>query len=166
MSRTRSRDVEADVREVYQAHYGRLAGWTNKLVGDPDIAHDLATEAFVRLYKEFPSVDEPRAWLYTVTGNLVRDHWRKRGREAAAYARHVSGAELDVSHDPDVATTVSVRTAVESLPDRLRMAVLLYYFADLSVGSIASQLGKSDGAVKRDLFEARKLLAATLEDAR
>lgn len=166
MSRTDSRDVESAVREVYQAHYGRLAGWTNKLVGDPDIAHDLATEAFVRLFRDFGSVDEPRAWLYTVTGNLVRDHWRKRSREAAAYAKHEAGVETDVRHDPDVATQVSVRTAVQSLPDRLRMAVMLYYFADLSVGSIAAQLGKSDGAVKRDLFEARKLLATTLEGVR
>lgn len=166
MSRTRSSDVESEVREVYRVHYGRLAGWINKLVGDPDIAHDLATEAFVRLYQDFRSVDEPRAWLYTVTGNLVRDHWRKRGREAAAYARHEGGVDPDVSHDPDVATTVTVRTAVQSLPDRLRMAVMLYYYADLPVGSIAGQLGKSDGAVKRDLFEARRLLASTLEGTR
>lgn len=166
MSRTTTRDVEADVREVYQAQYGRLAGWTNKLVGDPDIAHDLATEAFLRLYRDFASVDEPRAWLYTVTGNLVRDHWRKRSREAAAYSAHEAGHDSETTHDPDVVTRVTVRDAVESLPDRLRLAVLLYYFADLSVGSIAAQLGKSDGTVKRDLFEARKLLATKLEEAR
>ena len=29
--------VEAELREVYDAHYGRLAGWTNKLVSDPDL---------------------------------------------------------------------------------------------------------------------------------
>lgn len=166
MARSRARDLEGELREVYRAHYGRLAGWTTRLVGDPDIAHDLATEAFVRLHREFVSVDEPRAWLYTVTGNLVRDHWRKRSRESAAYARHEGGSGGDVSHDPDVAVTVSVRTAVQSLPDRLRMAVLLYYFADLPVGSIAGQLGKSEGTIKRDLFEARRLLATSLEGAR
>lgn len=61
---------------------------------------------------------------------------------------------------------MSVRSAVQALPDRLRVPVLLYYFADLSVGSIARQTGKSEGAVKRDLFEARKALAVSLEDAR
>ena len=144
MARART-DVDAELREVYDAHYGRLAGWTNRLVGDPDLAHDLATEAFVK---------------------LVRDHWRKRGREHSAYLRHEGGAPAEGRDDPDVATQVSVRTAVQSLPDRLRVAVLLYYFADLSVGSVATQLGKSEGAVKRDLFEARKSLAAMLEGAR
>lgn len=158
--------VEAELREVYDAHYGRLAGWTNKLVSDPDLAHDLATEAFLKLVREWGKVDEPKAWLYTVTANLVRDHWRKRGREHAAYVRHEGGRPTETTHDPDVATQVTVRTAVQGLPDRLRVPVLLYYFADLSVGSIATQTGKSEGAVKRDLFEARKALALSLEGAR
>lgn len=158
--------VETELREVYDAHYGRLAGWANKLVGDPDLAHDLATEAFLRLIRDWGSVADPKAWLYTVTANQVRDHWRKRSREHAAYVRHEGGLPADGREDPDVATRVSVRTAVQSLPDRLRVAVLLYYFADLSVSSIAAQTGKSEGSVKRDLFEARKALAAALEGAR
>ena len=85
-------------------HYGRLAGWATRLVGDPDLGHDLATEAFVRLLREFDSVDDPRPWLYTVTANLVRDHWRKRGREAAAYQRHEAGQPGHLA-SPDHATT-------------------------------------------------------------
>ncbi len=152
---------EAAVQEIYRAHYGRLAGWATRLVGDPDIAHDLATEAFVRLLPQFGGVQEPRAWLYTVTGNLVRDHWRKRGREAEAYGRHEGGAEPDGG--VDVTTRVTVREAVRSLPDRLRLCVMLYYFADLPVATIAKQIDRAPGTVKRDLFEARRLLAQLLE---
>jgi RNA polymerase sigma factor (sigma-70 family) len=158
-------DVEAAVREVYDAHYGRLAGWTNKLVGDPDLAHDLATEAFLRLLRDFRSVDDPRAWLYTVTANLVRDHWRKRGREAAAYQRHEAGRD-DFTRDADHATRLSVRDAVQELPDRLRVVVLLHYFADLPVATVARQLEKSEGTVKRDLFDARQRLSAILGETR
>ncbi|MGE9808054.1 RNA polymerase sigma factor [Janibacter sp. G1551] len=154
------------VRSVYEVHYGRLAGWTAKLVGDTDIAHDLATEAFLKLYRDWDSVDEPKAWLYTVSANLVRDHWRKRSREATAYAKHEAGIDPDAGYQPDTVTTLTVRDAVQALPDRLRTSVLLHYFADLSVSTIATQLGKSDGAVKRDLFEARKRMAPMLESAR
>lgn len=164
---TRSRDAAAHVavRAVYDAHYGRLAGWAKGLIGDPDIAHDLATEAFMRLVRDFDRVDEPKAWLYTVTGNLIRDHWRKRSREAAAYARHEAGSDRDAVSDPDPATTITVREAIQSLPDRLRLPVMLYYYADLPIASVASQLGKSDGTIKRDLFEARRRLAVLLEGA-
>ncbi len=155
---------EFAVREIYQAHYGTLAGWTARLVGDRDLAHDLATEAFIRLLRHWGEVAEPRAWLYTTTANLVRDHWRKRGREAIAYGK--VGYDLETAHTPDLATTMTVREAVLSLPDRLRVTVLLHYFADLTVAQVAAQLGKSEGAVKRDLWEARGKLAVILEGAR
>jgi RNA polymerase sigma-70 factor (ECF subfamily) len=160
-----SEDAESAVRELYDVHYARLAGWTAKLVGDPDLAHDLATEAFVKLFRDFRRVDEPRPWLYTVTANLVRDHWRKRGREAAAYQRHEAGRE-DVTHDADHATALTVRDAVQALPDRLRVAVLLHYFADLPVATVARQLEKSEGTVKRDLFDARQRMAQMLGETR
>jgi RNA polymerase sigma-70 factor (ECF subfamily) len=160
--------LEAEVRPVYQAHFGRLAGWAAHLVGDRDTGHDLATEAFVRLLGHWDEVEEPRAWLYTTCGNLVRDHWRKRGREAAAYERFQGGAAgPDVSADgPDLAQVISVREAVEALPERLRMPVLLYYFADLSVTQVARALNRSEGAVKRYLYDARARLATVLREAR
>ncbi|MGO4343718.1 RNA polymerase sigma factor [Pedococcus sp. 2YAF34] len=163
---TRDRvDVEAAVREVYDVHYGRLAGWTARLVGDHDLGHDLATEAFLKLFRDFARVDDPRAWLYTVTANLVRDHWRKRGRESVAYTRHEGGRD-DFTPDPDLATTLTVRDAVLELPDRLRVVVLLHYFADLPVATVARQLEKSEGTVKRDLFDARQRMAKTLGELR
>lgn len=155
---------EFAVREVYQAHYGQLAGWVARLVGDRDLAHDIATEAFIRLLRHWGDVAEPRAWLYTAAANLVRDHWRKRGREATAYGK--LGHDLEVAPAPDQATAITVREAVQSLPDRLRVSVLLHYFADLTVAQVAHHLGKSEGAVKRDLWEARGKLAVILEGVR
>ena len=155
---------EFAVREIYQAHYGTLVGWTTRLVGDRDLAHDFATEAFIRLLRHWGEVAKPLAWLYTVTANLVRDHWRKRGREATAYGK--VAYDLETTSGPDVATTVTVREAVLGLPDRLRVAVMLHYFADLTVAQVAAQMGKSEGAIKRDLWEARGKLAVILEGAR
>lgn len=165
----RASDAEAAVRAVYDAHYGKLAGWTTKLVGDPDLAHDLATEAFVKLLRHWGTVEEPRAWLYTTTANLVRDHWRKRSREAAAYSRHEAGSldgDSQVQAAPDVATQVTVRALVEDLPERLRSVVLLHYYADMPVAQVAAALGKSEGTVKRDLYDARARMAKRLGGSR
>lgn len=162
--------AEEAVREIYLAHFGALAGWAAHLVEDRDLGHDLATEAFVKLLNHWGTVDQPRAWLYTTVSNLVKDHWRRLGRERGALRRlHGEGSldpDLQVAHGPDLATVVSVREAVEALPDRLRQAVLLHYFGDLTVTEIARQLGKADGTIKRDLYDARALLATTLEGAR
>lgn len=56
----------------------------------------------------------------------------------------------------------SVRLVVQSLPERLRDPVLLYYFADLPVREVAARLGRAEGTVKSDLHTARELLRATL----
>jgi RNA polymerase sigma factor (sigma-70 family) len=161
-------EIEApSVRDVYDAEFGRLAGWTAKLVGDPDLAHDFATEAFVKLLRNWSTVRQPRAWLYVTVANLVRDHWRKRDREARAYQRHAAGADEHLNLAAgDLATTLAVRDAVLALPDRLRVPVLLHYFADLSVAQIASHLGKSDGTIKRDLYDARARMTTRLEGTR
>ena len=73
--------------------------------------------------------------LHDRHANLVRDHWRRRGREATAYQRHEGGrAGGTVLGAVDQATTLTVRDAVLALPDRLRLPVLLHYFADLHGG--------------------------------
>lgn len=164
-SNIRAVSVEAEVHRVYTAEYSQLAGWAARLVSDPDLAHDFVTEAFVRLLKHWPKVTGPRAWLYTCVANQVKDHWRKRERESRAYRKFASSAPPDAQVS-EHATTLSVRDAVQSLPDRLRLPVLLHYFADLTVAQVASSLELSDGAVKRYLFEARALLAPRLEDVR
>ncbi|WP_442277597.1 RNA polymerase sigma factor [Terrabacter sp. 2YAF2] len=156
-------ETDANVSELFDAHYGRLAGWTARLVGDTELGHDFATEAFARLVRDGGTVHEPRAWLYTVTANLVRDHWRKRSREGAAYGR--LGAPSG-SIDRDSATVLTVREVVLALPDALRLPVILHYYADLPVAAVAERLGKSEGAIKRDLFDARRRMAAQLEDVR
>lgn len=153
---------ERAARELFAALYPRLAGWTVRLVDDPDTAHDLATEAFVRLLAQRRDVEEPRAWLYATTANLVRDHWRRTARERKALAR--TGMEPEGTHDVDVATRTTVRELVEALPDRLREPVLLHYYADLSVAQVAAAMGKAEGTVKRALFDARARMAAALEE--
>ena len=165
-TRSTATSVEAAVREVYVAEYGRLAGWTNKLVADPDLAHDFATEAFVRLLNHWESVHASRAWLYTCVGNMVKDHWRSRDRERSAYQRFSSGQPEEPTNNRDMAAALDVREAIQALPERLRMPVLLHYFGDLSVAQVAQQLNLSEGTIKRNLYDARALLAKRLEGVR
>lgn len=161
------RDAERRVREIYDAHYGILAGWAARLVGDAELGHDFATEAFVRLLRDNGSVQDPRAWLYTVTANLVRDHWRKLGRESSAYRRvGAVGTDAAAWSEPDTATRLTVRDVVLALPDGLRLPVILHYYADLPVAVVAARLGKSEGTIKRNLFDARQRMAAQLGGVR
>jgi len=156
----RSRTRDADAAELFAAHYPRLAGWCRNLVDDADTAHEIAAEAFTRLLAKWSSVDDPRGYLYVVAANLVRDRWRKLERERRALRRIGPPDELD----PTPAGDVGLRVLVAALPDRLRLPVLLHYYADLPVRRVAILLGRAEGTVKSDLFDARARLLAQLGD--
>jgi RNA polymerase sigma-70 factor (ECF subfamily) len=57
-----------------------------------------------------------------------------------------------------------VLAAVRALPERLRVVVLLHYYADLPVADVAKALRRPVGSVKRQLNEARALLSHSLGD--
>jgi RNA polymerase sigma factor (sigma-70 family) len=154
-----------DPQELFRVFYPQLAGWTRRLVGDTEVAHEIVSEAFIRLLPRWDDVREPRAWLYMTAGNLARDRWRKQSRERVAY-RKVMAVREEITTGPDVATRVTVRGLVEALPERMRMPVLLHYYADLPIYEVAHLLDKAEGTIKRALFDARARMATHLEEAR
>jgi RNA polymerase sigma factor (sigma-70 family) len=150
------RDREREIRAFCEAEYAALARYCHRIESDPQLARDVAQEAFVRLFGRWTHVREPRAYLYLVATNLLRREVRRRRTEVkaltVAYPRteHVQGPEP------------GIRDAVERLPRRWRDVVLLHYYADLSLAEVARQLHQSERMVKRRLHEARELLAKTL----
>lgn len=149
---TASRDDAA--RALWAEHYPRLAGWCASLVGDVDTAHDIAADSFERLLGRWSGVDDPRAYLYVIATNRVRDHWRKqrRDRELAGRLRPTEHETTSQAVDP------WLKDLVMQLPDRLRRPVLLHYYADLPVAEVARALHRPVGTIKRALFEGRAKL--------
>jgi RNA polymerase sigma-70 factor (ECF subfamily) len=133
----------AAAEELFNACYPRLAGWVRRLVDDDDTAHEIAAEAFTRLLARWSSLENPQSYLYMIATNLVRDHWRRTGRERRAL-RAVSAA----SHGDPVlhpAQDVDVRALIQSLPDRLRQPFLLYHYAGFPIRDVATMLGRPEG---------------------
>lgn len=154
-----SKDREA--AELFAVLYPDLAGWCRRLVDDDGTAHEVASEAFARLWLRWSSVEEPRGFLYVTAANLVRDHWRRTDRERRALRR--AGTEAALARQQEGAeTAVPVRLVVQSMPERLRTVVLLYYFADLPVRDIASLTKRKEGTIRGDLHAAREYLRAVL----
>lgn len=161
MIRSRAGANDAAASELFAALYPQLAGWCRRLVDDDGTAHDVAAEAFTRLWARWSKVEEPRGFLYVTAANLVRDHWRKLERERRAMRRATT--EVVVRGQGDVhGAADDVRVLVQSLPERLRTPVLLYYYADLPVREVALLMRRNEGTVKADLHAARELLRARL----
>jgi RNA polymerase sigma-70 factor (ECF subfamily) len=71
--------------ELFGVHFPRLYRYLDRLSGDPDLAADVAQEAFVRLYRRGSLPDAPTAWLITVAMNLVRNAHATRSTRRAIW---------------------------------------------------------------------------------
>ncbi len=152
-------DEEA-IGALFKDAYPKLAGWVRRMVDDDDTAHDIASEAFVRLLSRWTRVQSPNQYLYMIATNLVRDHWRKAERERRALRYVAAGAGTDPVTCPT--QDVDVRGLIASLPSRLHEPFLLYYYGAFGIREIAALLRKPEGTIKADLFAARAKLRAAL----
>jgi RNA polymerase sigma-70 factor (ECF subfamily) len=150
----------AAAEELFKGVYPRLAGWVRRLVDDDDTAHEIASEAFVRLLSRWTRVDSPQSYLYMIATNLIRDHWRKTERERRAIRSVTAGAAADPVAYP--VEDVDVRNLIASLPPRLRDPFLLHYYGGFGIREVATLLQRPEGTIKADLFAARARLKTAL----
>ena len=154
---------EEQFKILYRTEFDALAGYCWQLQGDRDAATETAQEAFARLFGKWTGVEQPRAYVYRIATNIIRDLWTSSKRTRETF--DVLTRTAQDQHVPDQAAAIAVRTAVSALPQRLRPVVLLHYYADLTVEDVASATSRPVGTVKRQLSEARALLADQLQES-
>lgn len=147
--------------ELFDVHFQRLYRYLDRLSGEPDVAADVAQEAFVRLYRRGALPDAPAAWLITVAMNLLRSarSTRSRRRRLLTPSRG-EAAHADPPPSPEEAAIAEdergrVRATLDRLPERDRQLLLLqaegYGYRD-----IATALELNPASVGVLLARARK----------
>jgi RNA polymerase sigma-70 factor (ECF subfamily) len=154
---------------VFDANFVRLFRYLDRLSGEPELAADLAQEAFVRLYQRGALPDAPEAWLITVAMNLFRnDRGSRRRRQrllTEARAANVLAEGDRLPDDQVVAeeTRVRVRAAIDRMPERERRLLLLSV-EGFSYREIADSLGLHEASVGTLLARARRRFRALYEE--
>lgn len=153
---------------LFDAHFPRLFRYLDRLSGEPDLAADLAQEAFVRLYRRGSSPDAPAAWLITVATNLFRNARSKHARRLRLLTADRGAAVLaDPPPAPGQVAEESeargrVRAALDRLDEREQRLLLLraegYSYRDLAVAldlneaSVGTLLARAKRAF-REVYE-------------
>lgn len=178
---------DAALNDLMARHAARLHAFLRRLLQNDWDAEDLAQETFVRVYEHRRRFD-PRlsftTWLYAIASNLVRDRYRWRSRHPEAPLERPAGPNpdpdpessrevlpphvpRDASNDPASRTLAAeraeaVRLAVASLPEDLRLPLVLAEFEDRPQKEIGTILGCSAKAVEMRLYRARQRLREQL----
>lgn len=144
-------DADAFCRGLYP----KLVGSLRLAFGAQAPAEDLAQDALVRTIERWDTVEHmqyPEAWCYRVAFNLARSAFRRRGAEARATAR-LGGRRATAADGPEPTDTLAVRSALAGLPRRQRQAIVLRYYADLTVDQVAATMKCRPGTVKAHLHQ-------------
>lgn len=129
-------------------------------------AEDVAQEAFVRAHRSFRQLRDRgrfRAWLVRTTWRLaidrIRNDRRRVAREQVAdTVPEASVEELALERERSRA----LWTAIDELPDKLRIVIVLAAIEGHDVAEVARLLEIPPGTVKSRLFLARRQLTEKL----
>jgi RNA polymerase sigma-70 factor (ECF subfamily) len=129
-------------------------------------AEDVAQDAFVRAHRRFGQLRDRerfRAWLVRMTWRLAIDHLRSAKRRAAREQVHVDATPTSTEDAAAASERASqLWAAIDSLPDKLRIVVVLGAMDGHGIREIAELLSLPEGTVKSRLFMARQKLAERL----
>ena len=158
----RSTATMAAFQDLYLEQFPSLVRYGTRALRDQELARELAQEAFTRLFARWRDAADPRAYVFVILTNLIRNHWRTLDRERSAVSSLAVTTLGEVAPSP----AGEVRDAIDRLPKKLRDPALLHYVADLTIEDVARALGRPVGSVKRQLHEARALLQDSLREVR
>lgn len=159
-----SRGGSSDLLASFQEHYADLLRFLARRLGDVEHAADVAQDTYLRL-SNLPAgqaIDEPRAFLFRVAGNLAIDRLRREKRLATLHADEEAANEIcDPATSLEDALLASERLnqlddALDQLPANARLALLLNRLDGLSHAQIAVRLGVSESMVGKYLVQAMR----------
>jgi RNA polymerase sigma-70 factor (ECF subfamily) len=167
MSRVAGGDMDA-FEDLVRRHQQSALNVAYRFVGDASRAEDIVQDAFLRLLaaaERYRPTAAFRTYLYNIIWHLCVDFYRKsrpvRLRPADARPDRSPGpAETALRRE----RADLVRRAVDALPPRQRMAVVLQHFEGMSYDEIAEALECSSSAVDALLVRARRKLKDALAD--
>lgn len=169
-------DDQAAFAELVEKYQNRLVGVMNHLVGHPQEAEDLAQEVFLRVYRtrhKYSPKAKFSTWLFTIANNLAMNAIRNRKRRQAIplsvsesggigpQATDTAPPPTHALHQQELAAVI--RRALDDLPDRHRVAVVLNKFEDMGYAEIGEVMGLGVKAVKSLLSRARGKLRDALQ---
>jgi RNA polymerase sigma-70 factor (ECF subfamily) len=156
----------------------KVINLVSRYVRDSSEAQDVAQEAFIKAYRALPRFRGDSAfytWLYRIAINTAKNHIVSQSRRPPS-----NGVETEVAEQLDAGVrlqehatpenflledeiALTVRKAIDELPDDLRTAITLRELEGLSYEEIANTMSCPVGTVRSRIFRAREAIDTKLK---
>ncbi|MFI6921422.1 SigE family RNA polymerase sigma factor [Nonomuraea spiralis] len=157
---------EEEFREYVMARGPALLRAARQLTGHPLDAEDLLQSALAKTYLAWGKIEDRGAldgYVRRAMVNINISQWRRRKLEEYPSDELPEVATADTT-DTTVCGEVHelLEKALEELPERMRAAIVLRYYEDMTEPEIARTLGISVGTVKSTVSRAMAKLRGAL----
>jgi RNA polymerase sigma-70 factor, ECF subfamily len=179
--RRHGNEEEAPGKELdglFEAHAAKVRGLCRYVLGSREQAEDAVSEVYLKA-RQTQALYDPRqpfaAWIMSIARHYCFDVLRRRRVEARLF----TASDIDAGALPDAVgqgdaplarvlaheSRQALRIAIERLPQRYRLPLVLRYYEELSYDEIARELDLSRQDVATLLFRAKQKLRGALSPA-
>jgi len=172
-------DPEESFRGIFQSYFPRVEAFFLRKRFLPEESRDLAQETFLRVFQALPSFRHDSSfpvWLFGIMNHVYMNEIRRRKsdkRDAPEVSLNTDGyvgAPLEpAAEDEDLISGLiareqsqALRSALQELPEQMRLCCILRYEKGYKYHEIARLMGISIETVKAHLHQGRKRLTAKL----
>lgn len=158
--------ARADFREAVRAHHELVYRISYRIVGNHEDAEDVTQEVYLRLLRDAEAlgrVISQRAWLARIAVNCSRTLLRSSKQRTRREQRWARQRELGREpEEPSMENRATVTRAIDTLPKKLWLPVVLHYQEGLKYREIATVLDCPEGTVAKRISTAKARLRDTL----
>ena len=160
------------IEEWVRCYYAAVVRLACSILDDDCEAEDAAQETFIaagEAFAEFRAQASPKTWLFAIAINICRSRLRRqKTRRVLVQALASFQAFFLQADSPEQSVERAERdqqvwAAVDRLPEKHRLVVILHYVHELPLAEIAQVLEISEGTVHSRLHYARQSLAGQLQ---
>ena len=156
----------------------KIVNLVMRYVRDPELALDIAQEAFIKAYRALPRFRGDSAfytWMYRIAVNTAKNHLAAQRRrpmdieldlqDPEQYDLHAKLKETDTPEGVTLSNELreTVEKAIAALPEDLRTAIVLRELEGMSYEEIAQTMECPVGTVRSRIFRARDAIGKKVD---
>jgi RNA polymerase sigma-70 factor (ECF subfamily) len=150
---------EQPFKEFFMRYRPDIFGYLWRIIGEEQAAQDICQETFLRAWQHFGKVsayERPGAWLFRVATNLAINYQRHRSTTNDRLLKPEEAEGSGIDPMLGIVERDAVTTALQALPARQRMALVLRVVYGMPFQEIAITLGVSQANARMALSRGRQ----------
>jgi RNA polymerase sigma-70 factor (family 1) len=160
--------TRAEFKELFDSHFDAVRNYIWYRSGNPELASDVAQEAFLKLWEKRPYADKTRlkSLLFKMAGDIFISHYRKKSAELKFKMNTTNGFEQltpeEVLHYTELKK--NYEKALAGMPENNRVVFLMNRMDNMKYKEIAEAIGIGVKAVEKRMSQALRFLKQEIKD--